>query len=137
MDTHSSYSKGTRAFKALWDGENGDCLRAIFADEFRFHNLDGRHDVTDLKGLRRRVAELRASHPAARLRVENMVGSGSHFAFDWTLRDANPDDARGQHQTSRSSIRDGSCMVRLSGDFVEEMWELNGALEGQHAESRD
>jgi predicted ester cyclase len=130
MDTHSSYSKGTRAFKALWDGENGDKLRAIFDDEFRFHNLDGRHDVTDLTGLRQRVAELRASHPGARLQVENMIGSGSHIAFDWTLSEAKAGDRRFQRKTSGPSIRNGSVMVRLSGDCVAELWELNGALEG-------
>ena len=130
MDTHSSYSKGTRAFKALWDGENGDCLRAIFDDAFEFHNLDGRNDVTDLKGLRRRVAELRAAHPGARLRVENMIGEGSHFAFDWTLREPGSESARGPRTTSKSGVPDGSCMVRLNGNFVAELWELNGALVG-------
>jgi hypothetical protein len=130
MDTHSSYSRGTRAFKALWHGENGDRLRAIFADEFEFHNLDGRNDVTDLKGLRRRVAELHAAHPGARLQVENMIGAGSHFAFDWTLREPSTEAGREPHKTSTSAIRDGSCMVRLNGDCVAELWELNGALAG-------
>ena len=130
MDTHSSYSKGTRAFKALWDGENGDKLRAIFADEFEFHNLNGWNDVTDLKGLRRRVAEVRAAHPGARLRVENVVGSGSHFAFDWTLLEPSIELDRDPRKTSTPSIRDGSCMVRLSGECVAELWELNGSLAG-------
>ena len=129
MDTHSNYNKGTRAFKALWDGENGDCLRAIFDDAFEFHNLDGRNDVTDLKGFRQRVAVLRAAHPGARLRVENAVGSGSHIAFDWTLGDASADRARQQHGTSGWNIPAGSCMVRLNGDHVVEWWELNGALQ--------
>jgi hypothetical protein len=130
MDTHSSYSKGTRAFKALWEGENGDCLRAIFDDAFEFHNLDGRNDVTDLKGLRQRVAELHAAHPGARLRIENAFGSGSHYAFDWALSDASSGDAPYRQKTSGSSIRNGSVMVRLSGDHVAELWELNGALDG-------
>lgn len=130
MDTQSNYGKSTYAFRALWDGENGDKLRAIFADEFRFHNLDGRNDVTDLRGLRRRVAELRALHPRARLQLENLVGAGSHFAFDWTLRDAGPEGAREQYKASTSVIRDGSCMVCLNGECVAELWELNGALAG-------
>jgi uncharacterized cupin superfamily protein len=130
MDTHTSYIRGTRAFTALWEGENGDKLREIFSDEFEFHNLDGRNDVTDLKGLRRRVAALRATHPGARLRVENTVGAGSHFAFDWTLWDADPGSARFNPQTSKSGILDGSCMVRLDGDCVVELWELNGQLAG-------
>ena len=130
MDTQSIYSKGTHAFTALWDGENGDKLRAIFADEFRFHNLDGRNDVTDLKGLRWRVAELRAAHPRARLQLDNLIASGSHFAFDWALRDAGPEGGRDKHKASASVIRDGSCMVRLNGECVAELWELNGALAG-------
>jgi len=113
MGSQNSFSTGYRAFRAIWDGENGDKLRALFSDGFEFHNLDGRNDVTDLKGLRQRVAKLRAAHPGARLKVENPFGAGSHIAFDWSLGDASPD---------------GFCMLRLNGDRVVELWELNGAL---------
>jgi SnoaL-like domain len=128
VEPQNSFSTGYRAFKAIWDGENGDKLRELFSDRFEFHNLDGRNDVTDLKGLRQRMAELRAAHPGARLRVENAIGSGSHIAFDWTLGDAGADGARQQHRVSRLNIPDGSCMLRLNGDHVVELWELNGAL---------
>jgi len=128
MEMQSNYSRGTRAFQAIWEAENGDKLRSIFDDGFAFHNLDGRHDVTDLKGLRLRVAALRAAYPGAHLRVENTVASGSHIAFDWSLREAGADGSRAGRRTSASNIRDGSCMVRLNGDCVVELWELNGAL---------
>ncbi len=130
MEPQNGFSTGYRAFKAIWDGENGDKLRALFSEGFEFHNLDGRNDVTDLKGFRQRVAQLRAAHPGARLQVENAIGSGSHIAFDWTLGDSGADGAGQQHTISRLSIPDGSCMLRLNGDHVVELWELNGALAG-------
>lgn len=130
MEMQSNFSRGTGAFQAIWDGENGDRLRSIFDECFQFHNLDGRNDVTDLKGLRQRVASLRAAHPGAHLRVENTVGSGSHFAFDWSLKESSPPGDRAGHGASSSNLRDGSCMVRLEGDCVVELWELNGALAG-------
>ena len=130
MEAQNSLGAGYRAFQAIWDGQNGDKLRQMFSDCFEFHNLDGRNDVTDLKGLRQRMAVLRAAHPGARLRMENAVGSGSHIAFGWSLRDPSPEDGRKQHKTSTPNIRAGSCMIRLSGDRVEEMWELHGALAG-------
>jgi hypothetical protein len=123
MEMQSNYSRGTRAFQAIWDGENGDKLGSIFDDGFEFHNLDGRHDVTDLKGLRQRVAVLRDAYPGAQMRVENTVASGSHIAFDWSLRDGSS-----QHRGFAPNILDGSCMVRLNGDCVVELWELNGSL---------
>jgi hypothetical protein len=83
-----------------------------------------------LGGLRQRVALLRAAHPAAQLRVENAVGSGSHIAFDWALGDPASQGGRKQGHDSTQIISDGSCMIRLNGDCVEELWELNGALAG-------
>jgi hypothetical protein len=125
MEPQSNSGRGMRAFQAIWNGENGDKLRSIFDNGFEFHNLDGRNDVTDLKGLRQRIAILRAAHPGAYLRMENTVGSGSHFAFDWSLRDAS---SLGGRDAPVTSIRDGSCMVRLDGNCVAEMWELRGEL---------
>jgi hypothetical protein len=127
MDMQSNFSRGPRAFQAIWDEENADKLSGIFDDCFRFHNLDGRNDITDLTGLRQRVAVLRAAHPGARVQVDNTSVSGSHVAFDWTLRDAAA--AGSAHRnTSPAVLRDGTCMVRLEGDCVVELWELNGAL---------
>jgi hypothetical protein len=128
MEPQNSFSTGYRAFRAIWDGENGDKLRALFANGFEFHNLDGRHDVTDLKGLRQRVAGVRAAHPGAHLRVENAFGSGSHIAFDWSLGDTTPDGAPEKRGASTSNILDGSCMLRLNGSQVVELWELNGSM---------
>ena len=113
MEMQSNYSRGTSAFRAVWEGQNGDKLRSVFDECSEFHNLDGKNDVTDLKGFRQRVAGLRAAHPGARLQVQNPFGAGSHIAFDWSLGDASPD---------------GFCMLRLNGDRVVELWELNGAL---------
>lgn len=115
METQQSLSTGYRAFRAIWDGMNGDKIRELFSDRFEFHNLDGWNEVTDLKELRRRVAGLRGAHPGARLRVENEIGSASHIAFDWTFGD---------------TPSSGSCMLRLDGACVAEWWELNGALAG-------
>jgi hypothetical protein len=115
METQNSLTTGYRAFRAIWDGVNGDKLRELFSNRFEFHNLNGGDEVTDLKELRQRVAGLRAAHPWARLRVENAVGSGSHMAFDWTFG---------------HTIPDGSCMLRLEGGRVVELWELSGVLEG-------
>jgi hypothetical protein len=129
MEMQSNFSRSTRAFQAVWDGVNGDKLRAIFDDSFEFHNLDGRNEVTDLKGLRQRVAVLRAAHPGAQLQVEDTVGSGSHVAFGWRLLEASG-GSRARRGSSASSLREGSCMVRLAGDCVVELWELNGALAG-------
>jgi hypothetical protein len=128
MEPQVNLARGYRAFMAVWDGQNGDKLRELFSDCFEFHNLDGRNDVTDLKGFRQRMAALRAAHPGASLGVENAIGSGSHIAFDWTLRDPTPQDERKQGRTSMQTFRDGSCMIRLNGDCIEELWELNGAL---------
>jgi hypothetical protein len=128
VDTQSIYGRGTGALKALWNGENGNRLRAIFADDFEFHNLDGGNDVTDLKGLRQRMAELAAAHPGARLQVESTIGSGSHITFDWSLRDATPGDGRARREGSPPIIRDGFIMVRFDGDCVAELWELTGSL---------
>jgi len=128
MEPHNSFSTGYRAFRAIWDGENGDKLRALFGDGFEFHNLDGRNEVTDLKGFRQRVAGLRAAHPGARLQVENAFGAGSHIAFDWSLGDTNPGGAPEQRKASASNILDGSCRLRLNRDQVVELWKLNGSL---------
>jgi hypothetical protein len=128
MDIQSNYTLGTRALQAIWNEQNGDKLRTLFDDCFEFHNLDGRNDVTDLTGLRRRVASLRSAHPGARLSVENGVASGSHIAFDWSLRDASTDNNEAQQSGPGGSIRDGSCMVRLNGRCIAELWELTGAL---------
>ena len=113
METQNSFDTGYRAFRAIWEGANRDKLNELFSDRFAFHELDDRDDVMDLTGFRKRVAGLRAAHPAARLRVENAFGSESHIAFDWTIGDPH----------SR-----GCCMLRLDRDRVIELWELNGAL---------
>jgi hypothetical protein len=128
MEAQNSLGAGYRAFQAIWDGQNGDKLREMFSDCFEFHNLDGRNDVTDLRGLRERMAALRAAHPGARLHVQNAVGSGSHIAFDWTLGDPTSQAGRAHGGTFERTFRDGSCMIRLNGECVEELWELNGAL---------
>ena len=90
MEMQSNYNRGTSAFRAVWEGQNGDKLRSVFDECFEFYNLDGKNDVTDLKGFRQRVAGLRAAHPGARLQVQNPFGAGSHIAFDWSLGDASP-----------------------------------------------
>ena len=115
MEAQNSLGAGYRAFQAIWDGQNGDKLRQMFSDCFEFHNLDGRNDVTDLKGLRERVAALRAAHPNARLRVENPIDSGSHIAFDWTLGYPTSQAGRATGESSVQTLRDGSCMIRLNG----------------------
>jgi hypothetical protein len=114
METQSGFDTGYRAFHAIWEGANRDKLRELFSDWFAFHDLDNSDDVTDLRGFRRRVAQLRATHPSAQLRLENAFGSESHIAFDWTFGDPNSN---------------GCCMLRLDGDRVVELWELNGVLE--------
>jgi SnoaL-like domain len=113
METQDSVGTGYRAFRAIWDGANGDKLRGLFSDDFQFHNLDDGHEAADLNGLRRRMASLRAAHPSARLRVGAAFGAESHIAFDWTFGDPNSS---------------GCCMLRLDQDRVVELWELNGAL---------
>jgi hypothetical protein len=128
MEIHSNLSKGTHAFQAIWDGENGNRLRAIFAENFEFHNLNGSHEITDLKGFRYRIAALRAAHPGAHLRLENGVTAGSHVVFDWSLRDVSLDGSRGPRGRFEESDGHGFCMVRLSGDRVVEIWELQGEL---------
>jgi hypothetical protein len=128
MEMQSNLSKGTHAFQAIWDGENGNKLRAIFAENFEFHNLDGRHEITDLKALRYRMAALRAAHPGAHLRLENGMTAGAHVVFEWSLREARPDGSRGARGRFRESDSYGSCMVRLSEDRIAELWELQGEL---------
>ena len=128
MEMQSNYSRGTSAFRAVWEGQNGDKLRSVFDECSEFHNLDGKNDVTDLKGFRQRVAGLRAAHPGARLQVENAFGAGSHIAFDWSLGDTNPGGAPEQRKASASNILDGSCMLRLNRDQVVELWKVNGSL---------
>lgn len=113
METQNSFDTGYRAFRAIWEGANRDKLSKLISDKFAFHDLDDRDDVMDLMGFRRRVAGFRGAHPGAHLRLENAFGSQSHIAFDWSYGDP----------SSR-----GCCMVRLDGDRVVELWELNGAL---------
>lgn len=132
MESQAQTMNADRALRAIWDGVNGDKIRSLFADDFRLHNLDGRNDITDLQGLRRRLARLRAAHPRAALRVGKTVGEGSHVVFDWSLREATrlpSSNAGGRDQVDpQQTILDGMCMLCLNGGLVTEMWEFSGAL---------
>jgi hypothetical protein len=128
MDTQENVSRGTGAFQAIWEGQNGNKLREIFAERFEFHNLDGRNDRTGLQGLRERVAALHAAHPAAQLRLEDAIISGSHVAFGWTVVDPLPESRIRRDRHTAPFNCTGSLLVRLGEGHVEDMWELNGAL---------
>lgn len=128
MTTQESISRAFGALAALWQGANGDRLRALFADGFTFHNLEGEHEVTNLADLRRRLAALHGAHPGAHLSIDGSVGVGSHVALEWSVRERRNGRPRGLADAAERAIVSGTCMVRLAGDRIAEIWELKGAL---------
>jgi hypothetical protein len=117
-----------RVLRSLWDDRAERTLRPLFHDQFRFRNLNGGDDVTDLTGLRLRTFSVRANHPGGRVCVEEIEGSDEHLAVWWTFRDRGGDDCAGASWRARPTVLSGTCVIHLSGNKVTEMCELSGVL---------
>lgn len=128
MATQANVTAASDALRAIWNGADGNELRARFAQTFTFHNLNGYHEVTDLANLRQRLAALHGAHPGARLQVEGTVGAGSHVALDWTIQESRRNGGQRSGESSPSALRSGTFMVRFAEEKVGEIWELTGEL---------
>ena len=117
-----------RALRSVWKGLRGMTQKSLFTDDFMFRNLSRLDDVTDLDGLRQRTASLRSLHPCARLQVGDTVASGDLVSVWWTLRGKEDCRSRQLLRAAQREVMDGTCMVRLRGGQVAEMWELGCQL---------
>jgi hypothetical protein len=126
MNGQGNVFTAERALRALWNGDRRMDRDALFAPGFRFRNLGGSDDVTNLRGLRRRIARLRAAHPEGHLTLEDVFGSGDHFVAWWAFQT----DGRTETIVPRSeaALLEGTCMLRLRSGQVAEMLELGGQL---------
>jgi hypothetical protein len=117
-----------RAVRSVWTGGRGTAQKALFADDFMFRNLSSLDDVTDLDGLRQRTASVRSLHRCARLQVQDTVASGDLVSVWWTFK--SEDGCRSQRalRAVQREVMDGTCMLRLRGGQIAEMWELGGQL---------
>lgn len=118
--------------RAIWSGASGYDLSSQFGAGFRFRNFHSIDDVTDLDGLRRRIASVRSTNPEGRWRLTDALETGDLVVVWWAFGG----DGRGQARRSRGAARatpadvlDGVCMSRLEAGRISEMWELGGQLE--------
>ena len=128
MISNDSVSLVDRAFRAIWNGTRGTDLKALFADGFEFRNLSSLDDVTDLSGLRQRIIAVRSVHPRGHLRVEDMVNSGDLVSVWWSFGNNGRSHFPRTRGASQPAVMDGTCMFRLEGSRIIEMWELGGQL---------
>ena len=117
-----------RAVRLVWTDGRGTAQQALFADDFMFRNLSSLDDVTDLDGLRQRTASLRSLHPCARLQVWDTVASGELVSVWWTFKSEEGCRSRRGVPAAQREVMDGTCMLRLRGGQIAEMWELGGQL---------
>jgi len=117
-----------RALKAVWNGARDTAQKTLFVDGFMFRNLSSLDDVTDLDGLRQRAAFMRSTYPCGRLLVQDVVDSGDLIAVWWTFRNGERCRSEQTAHPFPRELMDGTCMFRLQGGRVAEMWELGGQL---------
>jgi hypothetical protein len=128
MNGQSSVITAERALKAVWNGARRIDRDALFASNFRFRNLGDSDDVTNLCGLRKRICHVRAAHPDGHLVMEDVFGWEDHFVAWWALRIDGCTEPTAPRSEAPTAPLEGTCMLRLCGGQVVEMWELGGQL---------
>ena len=121
-----------RALKAIWHEDGRRDLDALFGAGFKFRNLCSLDDMTDLSGLRQRIACVRSAHPGGHLEVKDIMDLGDLVTVWWLFEAGQERQALRTPRASRREQLEGTCMFRLQEGKVVEMWELGGELEEMH-----
>jgi hypothetical protein len=117
-----------RTLRVIWDCPWAGDLSELFTANFEFRNLNGPHDVTDLRGLRGRIASLRSTYPRGHLIVDQALESPDRVTLWWVFSENGCGRADPEPTTASRIITEGTCMFHIQEGQIAEMWELGGQL---------